>query len=197
MKKLGLVRGVPNRGIGSVSFNREQILTNARFAGSVTRYHTWPTHQVQDVGGHTWQLFRIYLTIFGPLSPVVSTYLIWHDAGELALGDLPFPVKSLSPRLKSICDTVENVAVVKMGGKVIKLSPQEKLRTKCVDLIEMLEFGLVEFQMGNKLAQPIIDDISTAIERLYELMSEEDQEAVRKYVYGSVKALGYDNICAL
>ena len=180
-----------------MSFTREQILTNARWAGLVVRYHTWPTHQTQDIGSHTWQLFRIYFMIFGPLPPLVSTYLIWHDAGELSIGDLPFPGKSLSPRLKKLCDTVEDLAVVKMGGKVIKLSPLEKLRTKCVDLIDMLEFGLVEIQMGNKLAQPIVDDISVAIEKLYELLPKEDQTAVRKYVYSSVKALGYQNICAL
>ena len=180
-----------------MSFSREQILTNARFAGSVVRYHTWPTHQTQDVGSHTWQVLRIYWSIWATPSPQVFTYLLWHDAGELVLGDLPFPVKAWAPRLKKLCDNIEDVAVVKMGGKVIKLSPQEKLRCKIADLVEMLEHGLVEFQMGNKLAQPIIDDISTAIEKLYELMSDEDQEAVRKYVYRSVKALGVSNTCAL
>ena len=180
-----------------MSFSREQILTNARFAGSLRRYHTWPCLQTQTVGEHVWQSIRIYAAMFKDLPQNVASYLLWHDAGELVLGDLPFPVKSLSPSLKKLCDTVENVAVVKMGGKVIKLAPQDKLRCRMVDRVEMLEFGLVEIQMGNKLAQPIVDDISVAIEKLYELLPKEDQIAVRKYVYGSVKALGYQNICAL
>ncbi len=176
---------------------REQILTNARFAGETLRYHTWPTHQQQTVASHTWQLFRIYFQCFGSIAPATATYILWHDAGELVLGDLPFPIKSQSPPLKKLCDGIENLAVVKMGGKVVKLSVEEKRRIKETDLIEMLEFGLVEVQLGNSLAQPIVDDISHSIEELYQQLSDVDQAKVRRYVYASTTALGYPITCML
>src|SRR6267154_1716536 len=86
---------------------RDQVLTSARHAGTVRRYHTWPFHHQQNIGEHSWQIARIYFQIWGPLPPEVSTYFIWHDAGELVLGDLPFPVKKNNPHLKRECDFIE------------------------------------------------------------------------------------------
>jgi len=49
--------------------SRKSVLTNARFAGMVLRYHTWPTLQKQTVGDHTWQIFRIYWQILAKDNP--------------------------------------------------------------------------------------------------------------------------------
>lgn len=180
-----------------MSISREQILTNGRWSGSVRRYHTWPVVQIQTIGEHTWQLLRIYISIFGAPTPEVTAYILWHDAGELVLGDLPFPVKAQSPTLKKLCDGIENLAVVKMGGRVVQLSKTEKLRCKESDLIEMLEFGLVEMQLGNKYAQPIVDDIGIAIGLLHKQLPSKDQDLVRKYVLRSVQQLGFPQLCTL
>jgi hypothetical protein len=149
--------------------SRSDILTNPRFAGEVERYHTWPTHRRQSVGEHTWQVFRIWFQIFGPLTPEESTYVLWHDAGELVLGDLPFPVKARNPGLKHVCDVIEAEALINMLGvdplKGISTF-QRKQKAKLCELIEMLEFGLSELAQGNRLAQPIIDDTREAITRL-------------------------------
>lgn len=178
-----------------MSISREQILTNGRWAGDVLRYHTWPMLRPQTIGSHTWQILRIYVTIFGAPQPDVTVYVIWHDAGELVLGDLPFPVKAQSPTLKKLCDGIENLAVVKMAGEVPRLSKLEKLRVKICDLAEMYETGIAEFQMGNKFAQPIVDDIGTALATLHKQLPNKDQELVRKYVLQSVKQLGFSQVC--
>src|ERR1035437_6690186 len=136
---------------------RKDVLLNGRYAGQILRYHTWPVLRSQSTGEHTWQCLRIYYELFGPLPPKTSTYLIWHDAGELVLGDLPFPVKANNGGLKRQCDRIEQNAVKAMGGSLPKLATNEKIRVKVVDLIEMLQYGLVEVFTGNRLAQPIVD----------------------------------------
>jgi hypothetical protein len=165
------------------NMNREKLLATARLAGEVVRYHTWPMHHRQTVGEHTWQCMRIYWQIWGPLPPMLTTYFIWHDAGELACGDLPFPVKSINPIIKAEMDELEERAVERMGGA----DPREihghtlfKTRAKACDLIDMHECGLAEVAMGNKFAQPIVDDTLRALERLK--LSDEDGMAIFKYL---------------
>lgn len=145
---------------------RERIFANARFAGEVLRYHTWPVHRRQSVGEHIWQQMRIWYQIWGPMPPEISTYILWSDAGELVLGDLPFPVKLRNPTLKDIADRIENDAVMAMRGELPLLPDLDKIRVKMCDLLEMWEFGLCELNMGNQFAQPIVDDILIAVDDL-------------------------------
>ena len=160
--------------------NREILLSTARLAGEVVRYHTWPMHHRQTVGEHTWQVMRIYWQIWGDLPPELSTYFIWHDAGELACGDLPFPVKAHNAMLKTTMDALEDHAVRRMGGTIVTLTPILKLRAKACDLIDMHECGRAEVNMGNKFAQPIVDDTFKALEKMP--FSIEDGNAIFKYL---------------
>jgi 5'-deoxynucleotidase YfbR-like HD superfamily hydrolase len=99
----------------------------------------------------------------------VSTALLWHDVGELVVGDLPFPVKANNPTLKKTVNRLEENAVFEMGGptdkdlKALGVGPVDVVRMKICDLLEMYEFGLIEVGMGNTYAQPIVDDIADSI----------------------------------
>jgi hypothetical protein len=159
---------------------RHQVLTTSRLAGEVMRYHTWPMHHRQTVGEHTWQVMRIYWQIWGPLPPELSSFLIWHDAGEIATGDIPFPVKAQNPTLKAEMDALEDQAVTLMGGLLHALQEPLKVRAKACDIIDMYECGKAEVVMGNKFAQPIVDDTYTALERLP--LSPDDSMMVFKYL---------------
>jgi hypothetical protein len=159
---------------------RNKVLATARLAGEVVRYHTWPMHHRQTVGEHTWQVMRIYWQIWGPLPPELSSFFIWHDAGELATGDIPFPVKSQNPVLKAEMDALEDQAVTQMGGLLHTLEQTLKVRAKACDLIDMHECGWAEVAMGNQFAQPIVDDTFTALERLP--LSPDDGMKVFKYL---------------
>src|ERR1043166_2928788 len=103
---------------------RDKVLTNARLAGQVTRYHTWPVHRQQSVGEHTWQVLRIYQQIWGSVEPEVTNYILWHDAGELVTGDPPFPFKRENPQFKESYRLAEGRAVHNMGGYVQWLRPE-------------------------------------------------------------------------
>lgn len=164
---------------------RDEVQTTARLAGQVLRYHTWVAHRQQSVGEHTWQCMRIYWEIWGPLSPEISTYFIWHDAGELVLGDLPYPVKKNNPDLKEICDEVEDRTVENMGGPTNskgRLTQLEVKRVKLCDLLDMYEFGRTEYYMGNNFASPIMDDIGAELDKLIPQFDAVDQDLVKRYI---------------
>jgi hypothetical protein len=67
-----------------------------------------------------------------------------------------------------------------MGGTVVTLTPILKLRAKACDLIDMHECGRAEVNMGNKFAQPIVDDTFKALEKMP--FSIEDGNAIFKYL---------------
>jgi 5'-deoxynucleotidase YfbR-like HD superfamily hydrolase len=175
-----------------MAIEREQILRTSRFAGSVKRWHVWPTLQQQTVADHSWHLMRIWFALWGPMPPEISTYFIWHDAGELFVGDFPFPVKQKSPELKRIIDELEEQAVLDMGGVIASLTEEQRQKVKLCDYLEMYEFGLQEMSLGNKYAQPIVDDIYEAIFHNITL-GEEDWKRVTSYLAETRKVL----TCAL
>lgn len=165
-----------------LSLTRKAVLADSRVAYGLRRYHTWPVIVQQTLADHVGNMFRIYWLLFKRVPPEVAEYIIWHDAGEGTLGDLPFPVKAENPKLKGECDGVERRAVWAMGGKLPTLTPVEQARVKCVDLLEMMEFGVMERRLGNAYAQPIIDDISVAIQQKCKEFSRQDAAIVREYV---------------
>lgn len=133
------------------------ITTNLRLAGQVKRYHTWPTISQQSVGEHSWQVYRIYHELFGIVPEDTAEYIIFHDAGELVAGDIPYPLKSQDPLLKHRMDEHEQKALGEMGLNLPVLSDNEKLRVKLCHLLEMMEFGLHEEALGNRYGKPIAD----------------------------------------
>jgi hypothetical protein len=161
---------------------------DSRFAGTVQRYHTWPTLKPQSIAEHSWQVMRIYWHIWGEMPPNISTYLLWHDAGEIQGGDSPFAGKRRSTDLKHALDTLEQISLIEMGGPTrFGLCHKEKIRCKLCDLIEMLEYGLVERAMGNLWGLPIINVTAEAINRLMANLQAPDWMKVNRYL---------DRICA-
>ena len=126
---------------------------------------------------------RIYFQIWGPLPPEISTYLIWHDAGELVTGDIPFPFKSYNPMIKKEFDALEANAVMAMGGGTpVVLTTIEQQRVKLVDVLDMYEQGKVEVAMGNQYALPIVNDPLNVIRKLVAALPPEDRDIVSKYM---------------
>lgn len=171
-----------------MSFTREAMFENARFGFQVARYHTWPVHRQQSVGEHTAQMLAVWWRVWGPLSAEESTYVLWHDAGELVTGDPPFPFKSRHPEVKHAFDREEAIAVEVMGGPQAgrgawgeNASAVTLLRCKIVDLLEMWEFGMTELRMGNEFARCIVKDTFDAVAQLGGRLPREDFDKVLAY----------------
>jgi len=161
----------------------DHVTDNVAFAGRVKRYHAWPTLQIQTVGEHSWQLALIYQQIWGDLPSAVERYIRLHDVAELVTGDIPFPTKANNPDLKVAMDAVEAAALKTMGLHVPRMHPDVVRRVKICDLLEMTVFGMVEREMGNMLAVPIIIRTRKAALKLTnELPGEQERGRVYAWV---------------
>lgn len=147
---------------------RDEVTTNSRLAGQVIRYHTWPVLRQQTVGEHSWQIMRIFCKLFGSPRDAVWEYIMVHDMGEIAVGDVPFPVKSKNPKLKAEFDALEDKALEDMGIKIPLIYNAERWQIKICDLLEMMEFGLEEMQLGNRFAEPIVKATASAVRKMTE-----------------------------
>lgn len=154
------------------NWNRAEITTNPRLAGQVVRYHTWPTLRSQTIAEHCWQIMRIYCELFGMPGSEAWHYMLHHDTGEIATGDIPFPVKSKNPLLKKEVDRIEYDALCDMNIPQYSFAPHIRWRIKICDLLEMMEFGLQEECLGNTFAAPITKATAEAVRTMTEAVPE-------------------------
>ena len=163
--------------------NQSDLVTDYTLhAGRLKRYATWPIHHVQTVGEHCWQIARIFEAIFGPPRAEIERFIRHHDTEELIVGDPPFPLKKNNPDLKAIYDRLGASAMKGFGIQLPELTDNEKVQVKICDLIEMMEFGLVELEMGNQLAKAVITRTRDAVRLFAERLPEEERPKVERYI---------------
>jgi len=135
-----------------------QVRDDARLAGRVSRYHTWPHIKEQSVAEHSWQLLRILLCIWPDVPAHVMAYVVRHDCGEIKTGDAPYPVKANNPDIAGGMNRVEEESLQEqwMQG-FLHLGPDvtadEKWAVKLAEFIEMWEWGEEEKLLGNVFAR--------------------------------------------
>lgn len=135
-----------------------QVRDDARLAGRVLRYHTWPHIKQQSVAEHSWQLLRILLCIWPNAPRNVLAYVVRHDCGELTTGDAPYPVKADNPILGNEMNRVEKEGLdmqIERGFLLDSpdISETERWVVKLAEFIEMWEWGLEEQLLGNQFAK--------------------------------------------
>jgi 5'-deoxynucleotidase YfbR-like HD superfamily hydrolase len=129
----------------------------------VRRYHTWPVIYDQTVGEHSWNVMRLHYEIFHNLPSHVAIYILYHDAGELKVGDPPYPIKRNNPALKQEMDRVEEEALRELGITLPDLTNYEKLRVKLCDALDCKEYAFEELAMGNTTFEVVIDRIDELV----------------------------------
>lgn len=137
---------------------REEVYANQYIAGLVKRYHTWPMIKEQTVAAHSWRVATLFIEIFGIPRAEVIVYILYHDLGEQWAGDMPFGTKQAIPGLKEATVSAEKIGLSKLKIELPQLEPSESVKVKICDLLEMWETGVYEKTLGNKYADPIIDD---------------------------------------
>lgn len=154
-----------------------------RLAGRVTRYHTWPRLREQSVGEHTWQLLRILDCVWPSMPVHVWRAVLWHDCGEIATGDVPYPVKQQNHTLQQEMDQLEHAALRRMhddwlaGRTLVPIAGQERAIVKTCELIEMWEWGLEEARMGNTFGTVVASRCYNAAAEMYRTIGDSDIES--------------------
>jgi 5'-deoxynucleotidase YfbR-like HD superfamily hydrolase len=161
---------------------REKVYASRHLAGMVRRYATWPMIHQQTVGEHSWRVACIFVEIFGMPRAEALYAALHHDSGELWSGDLPFGVKKAVPNLSTCMKVAEQIGLQKLDLKLPDLTALECVQIKIADLLEMWERGIIEQQMGNGFAAPIINDTLEAAQELAGLHCQ--SEKVNKWLMG-------------
>jgi len=174
-----------------------QIRDDARLAGQVIRYHTWPHLRQQSVGEHSWQVARIIMSIsteryWAKLLP----HAITHDIGEIGTGDVPYPVKKNNPELSAMFHALEQETMNEIENKWqlytgTALTDQERWVFKLAEFIEMWEWGLEETLRGNKFAEKVVERcIAVVVQMLEMAMDESVKIRAEEYVMTRQKEWG-------
>lgn len=168
-----------------------------RLAGMVTRYHTNPVLRKQPISDHVYNMMRIWYLIWGPLPSNISTNMLWHDSGELVTSDISHQTKKeISPDALNQIKELECKAVKAMGGpEHEQVSEYEAIKIKICDLLEMLEFGILEEAFGCHFGRSIIHAAYTALEHYRDKVKLTDAIKVGHYlikVIDTAKQYGLD-----
>jgi 5'-deoxynucleotidase YfbR-like HD superfamily hydrolase len=132
---------------------------------------------------------RIYTNIFGVPTPETFVYMLLHDCGEIALGDIPYPTKSLNPVFKHEADTIEAAMLRSMlqAWEMVEWTPPPPailMRVKIAELIEMAEEGLHEFELGSRFGFIVASRTLAAAARMAKGLEEKElRRRARQYVF--------------
>ena len=166
-----------------------QIRNDPRLAGEVIRYHTWPHIRSQSVGEHSWQVCRIILSIAPKYAEQLLPHAIMHDVGEIATGDVPYPVKANNKELGALFDDLEHKAIDEICSEWNLPAPikhwDKTLRWvfKLAEFIEMWEWGFEEEMRGNRLAELVTHRCREVIGRMLDQYEDEEvQGLTERYI---------------
>ncbi len=117
-------------------------MTNILAAWRATFTRRWHRHPelaetCDPIGGHQGRVALLAMLIF-PESYPVHLAAVLHDMGEVAVGDIPKPVKNANPDLQAVLDRIEAEAMVAMGLPVFDLEPVDALKLRLCDKLDAI-----------------------------------------------------------
>ena len=122
-----------------------------RQAGNVQRYHTTRLIHSENVAQHSWNVVNTVLALTnGQASRALILAAHLHDAGEVATGDIPSPVKKALGLKRKDWDDLEDAAVQAMFPYLQGLdliTEQEAHILKVADNMDGLAKCLEELRM--------------------------------------------------
>ncbi len=123
-----------------------------RASGHVARWHTLQHVNRQTDAEHSAQALSLLLLLHPDPSVNLIKSLLWHDSAERVCGDMPAPIKRENPELSAHYEAAE-MSFFEIHPTVIdamtKLTEDERLWLKAVDVLELLLYCHDEIAMGN------------------------------------------------
>lgn len=147
-------------------------ISNYRLAGNVRRVHTLRTQATYTVGQHSYDaLSLLLLTYPGEPSMNLVRAVLWHDASEAVLGDMPAPAKWAFPKLaqayKEAEKMVEQEKFPELHTALLSLTETERQWLSAVDALELLFWSMEEEASGNHYAVEISQRITGRLFEAY------------------------------
>lgn len=141
-----------------------------REAGNVERCHTLPHHGSYSVGKHCYDMLALLLVLHPEPPTKLLRAVIYHDAHERWIGDIPGALKYLSPALAKYLDQQKEQIdhIVGYTWAIAPLSIEETRWLKAVDRIEFFLWCSEQVDaMGNKHITGRLTAIKNQLREMY------------------------------
>lgn len=135
-----------------------------RRAQSVQRFHTCVMNYRQSVGEHTFGVLCILLEVFPEAGPQLIRAVLYHDAAEAEVGDIPSPALGEYSLLRDGNAIAESI-VMGRADLHTTITESEKRLLKFCDRMECMIFGLEEWYRGNRFGLTIAERCEGAIRK--------------------------------
>ncbi len=122
-----------------------------RESGAVKRGHTMSFGGDYTVGKHSYDAVSMLLVLHPAPSLDLIRCLMWHDAAERWLGDLPAPAKWQFPELKAAYEEAENTVLrARYGVDMSVLTDDDRLWLEGIDRLEFIMWCRDQLGQGNE-----------------------------------------------
>lgn len=136
------------------------LLTAAKLfrdAGAVKRYHVKRVLRTQTVAEHTFGVLMLVKQVMpAMLNAHMVTAILHHDLPELITGDIPAPIKRAHPELGPLLDSIEAGMAPLYDQADARLTAEQHALLKWADRMELVQWCLEEWRMGNTYVKDTI-----------------------------------------
>lgn len=139
----------------------DQRIRVLREAGAIRRAHNVFHHGEYTVGLHSYNAATIILTLHPDPSMRLVKAILWHDAAERFLGDLPAPAKWYNPELARTYVEAEKVVESHIGTSDIieGLSEDDRHWLHAADRLELLMWAQDQIAAGNLHVSNVLTNV--------------------------------------
>lgn len=119
-------------------------------SGQTMRYHTVPhVGAGQTVAEHAWRATVLLHTLWpNEVSRNAVLYMLYHDAAEQELGDIPAPTKWANDTLREEYEHIERNHMVSLEVN-FDLTPDEQRCCKMADMLELIDHTAHRIMRGD------------------------------------------------
>lgn len=106
-------------------------------SGAVRRFHACEVLERQTNAEHVWRVLVILLHLWPTVPRELLLAVLYHEAAEALIGDVPAPLKRL-PELRTVIQDLERRFASHLGLPAVdNLGPEDRARYKCADYLEL------------------------------------------------------------
>ena len=166
-----------------MSLSDHRRLKVLREAGALERAHNVPHHGSYSVGQHSYDAANIILILHPNPSLNLVKAVLWHDAPERFLGDLPAPAKWYNPALADEYRTAEKTVADHMGIQSVfdELTEEDKHWLSAADRLELLLWAQDQEALGNRHVCNLRDNVLEWFGKNHEIIP----EPIKDYMLGN------------
>ena len=124
---------------------------------NVLRYHTRTRIRPETNGHHSANVAALCLALEPECSKEVLVRAIMHDVPEAYTGDIPYPFKAESSKVKASLQQAEMVYIDQIGLPHPDITQSEEMLLKTADMLDLVLSCGEERAMGNTTLDEVIE----------------------------------------